>query len=63
MFPTLDTISEDETVDWSLDVESRSISLEAGSVTAWSCLATFPFCDYTGCQLVRPEQCVTGMCV
>ena len=33
MLPTWDTLSEDEMVDWSLDDESRSISLEAGSVT------------------------------
>ena len=38
MLPTWDTLSEDEMVDWSLDAESRSISLEAGSVTG----AVFP---------------------
>ena len=39
MLPTWDTLSEDEMVDWSLDAESGSISLEAGSVTA----AVLPF--------------------
>ena len=33
-----------------------------GRKCSWSCFAAFPFCHYTGCQVLRLEPCATGMC-